>query len=287
MPDEDVYDIGGKLHFEPRKSSLEIMGDLAWEVLIRFAIAGTMFMAFLGGNALHAVPLPILGPYAASTNHSDDIQGTPDSRPGTWGSAGYNVHTFTFHPPVGYSTRVLRVYGNVQGFLRKPPAAGTCAGVLWGLQSTAPDGSARMNPAADNTFLYIQDATCGAPWRDAVDVDTHVNGLLADNVLYSKVAVFLNETGEAVHIEPSWTTVYQFEPTAVAVPPLKAAPVKPTAKVKPEAVDAPLRSDLVMAGTIYCDTTINAQRVYNGQQWFTVYGSEGCAKHYMQGIQSK
>lgn len=210
----------GAIHTDPLTllALLFIIGATAWTVRRAWPV-------LLLALSIHAAPLPILGPYAASTNHSDDIQGTADGRPNTWGNAGYSVHTYNFHPPTGYSTRILRVYGNVQGFLRKPPAAGTCSGVLWGLQSTAPDGSARMSPAADNTFLYIQDATCGAPWRDAVDFDTHINGLLIDNVMYSKVAVFLNETGGAIHIEPQWTTVYQFEPTpAQPVAPLTPKP---------------------------------------------------------------
>jgi hypothetical protein len=70
-----------------------------------------------------------------------------------------------------------------------------------------------MSPAADNTLLYIQDATCGSPYMDMVNVDTSINGLLVDNTLYSKVAVFLNETGGPVHMEPSFNLVYQFEPT--------------------------------------------------------------------------
>jgi len=136
--------------------------------------------------------------------------GSPDSRQGTWGMAGASTHNYTFHPPVGYRVRILRVYGNLQGWMRDPGVPGKCAGVLWGLRSNGDDSSA-MDPASGNTMLYIQDATCGAPFRDSVDVKIE-NGLLAaDNVLRSIVAVFLNETGQPIHIEPSFTVVYRFE----------------------------------------------------------------------------
>ena len=160
-----------------------------------------------------ASPSQTLGPFSASTNHSDDILGTPDHRPDTWGTAGYAVHRLEFHPPKGYRARILRVYGDFQGWVRKNPS-GNCVGVLWGLTTTAPEGSARVTPAADNTFLYVQDSVCGADrtFRAPVDYDTRHGGLLGpDNVLLSKVAVWLNETGEPVHMEPSFTIVYQFE----------------------------------------------------------------------------
>ena len=156
-----------------------------------------------------ATPPKVLGPYSVATNHADDILGTPDTRPSTWGTAGYNVHTLTFHPPAGYRTRVLRVYGNFQGWLRVNNSK--CVGALWGLSTTAPEGSERVYPAADNTLLYVQDATCGEPFRVSVDFAI-VNGLLeADNVLISKVAAWLNETGQELHMEPSFNLVYQFE----------------------------------------------------------------------------
>lgn len=156
----------------------------------------------------------ILGPYSAATNHADDIQGVPDTRPNTWGTAGYSIHTVQFHPPEGYRTRILRIYGDFQGWIRKNPS-GKCVGVLWGLQSSAAEGSSRVSPAADNTFVYVQDSVCGSArrnFRAPVDYYTQAGGLLdSDNVLISKVSAWLNETGKPVHLEPSFTIVYQFE----------------------------------------------------------------------------
>lgn len=156
----------------------------------------------------------ILGPYSVATNHSDDLRGTPDYRQDTWGTAEAAVKRIEFHPPAGYRTRILRVYGDFQGWVRHNPS-GNCLGVLWGLTTTAKDGSERVTPAADNTFLYVQDSVCGTDkrnFRAPVDYDTQAGGLLEqDNVLVSKVAVWLNETGEPVHMEPSFVLVYQFE----------------------------------------------------------------------------
>jgi hypothetical protein len=157
--------------------------------------------------------LPVLGPYSVATNHTDDIAGTTDYRPGEIGTAGYSLHRIEFHPPQGYRVRVLRVYGDFAGWLRRNPS-GNCVGTLWGLSTTAPEGSARATPAADNTFLYVQDSACGSQrnFRAPVDYKTREGGLLGpDHVLVSKVAVFWNETGEPVHLEPSFTIVYQFE----------------------------------------------------------------------------
>jgi hypothetical protein len=155
----------------------------------------------------------VLGPFSAATNHADDIIGTPDGRPATWGTTGYGVHAIQFHPPAGYRTRILRVYGDFQGWLRKNPS-GNCVGVLWGLQTTAKEGSERVTPAADNTLTYVQDSICGTDGRKfRADFDYKIAaGLLEpDNVLNSKVAVWLNETGEPVHMEPSFVVVYRYE----------------------------------------------------------------------------
>jgi hypothetical protein len=138
-------------------------------------------------------------------------------RPATWGHAGFYLHHYTFSPPPGYRTKILRVYGDVvvwptrmgQGPAIVPP--GTYAGTLWGLSATDATGSTSMSPAADGCFVYLQLATSGKPERAAFDFDLSADGLLGpDNLLESKVAVWLNDTGHRIHIEPTWITVYQF-----------------------------------------------------------------------------
>lgn len=150
--------------------------------------------------------------YSAATNLTVDLLGVPDTRPDTWGTAGYSVKTITFTPPPGHRVRILRVYGDLLFWPIGKVEQGKFAGVLLGLQTTAPEGSVRMDWAADNTMLYIQDATGGGPRRSAFDYDVSVGGLLQpDHKLLVKMAVWLNDTGLPIHIEPSFVMVYRFE----------------------------------------------------------------------------
>lgn len=150
--------------------------------------------------------------YSAATNFTVDILGEPDTRPDTWGTAGYSVKAITFTPPPGHRVRILRVYGDLLFWPMGKVEQGKFAGVLLGLQTTAPEGSVRMDWAADNTMLYIQDATGGGPRRSAFDYDVSVGGLLQpDHKLLVKMAVWLNDTGLPIHIEPSFVMVYRFE----------------------------------------------------------------------------
>lgn len=154
----------------------------------------------------------ILGPYSAATNFSADILGDDDHRPDTWGKAGAHVWRIVFKPPAGYRVRVLRVYGDFLAWPKGKVPEGTYAGVLFGLQTTAPEGSVRADWAADNCFLYVQTATGGQPARAAFDYDVSVGGLLQDDhVLIVKVAVWLNDTGLAIHMEPTLSIIYRFE----------------------------------------------------------------------------
>lgn len=150
--------------------------------------------------------------YSAATNFSVDLIGVPDTRPDTWGTASYAVKAITFKPPQGQRVRILRVYGDLLIWPLGVVPQGKFAGVLLGLQTTAPDGSVRMDWGADNTMLYIQDATGGEPRRAAFDYKVSVGGVLGpDNKLIVKMATWLNDTGLPIHIEPSFVMVYRFE----------------------------------------------------------------------------
>lgn len=150
--------------------------------------------------------------YSAATNFSVDLIGVPDTRPDTWGTASYAVKAITFKPPQGQRVRILRVYGDLLIWPLGIVPQGKFAGVLLGLQTTAPDGSVRMDWGADNTMLYIQDATGGEPRRAAFDYKVSVGGVLGpDNKLIVKMATWLNDTGLPIHIEPSFVMVYRFE----------------------------------------------------------------------------
>jgi hypothetical protein len=159
-----------------------------------------------------------LGPYSTALNFSVDLAGTPDTRPGTWGNAGFAQNLTTFSPPARYRVRVLRIYGNFIGFPRSGvPAEGTSCEIGWGLKTTAPDGSVHASTGYDNSFVWLQEVvTTASPARSVVfDFDVHVGGLLeADHHLISQTFVALNTTGLTIHMEPTFTMVYQFESAA-------------------------------------------------------------------------
>ena len=150
--------------------------------------------------------------HSAATNFTVDLLGSPDDRPDTWGTAGSTVKVIKFKPPAGYRVRILRVYGDLLLWPIGQVPPGRFAGVLFGLQTTAPEGSVRMDWGADNTMLYLQDATSGEVRRAAFDHDVSIGGLLQpDNMLFAKMAVWLNNTSLPIHIEPSFVMVYRFE----------------------------------------------------------------------------
>ena len=150
--------------------------------------------------------------FSAAANFSADILGTPDSRPNTWGRAGVAEWKMRFDPPAGYRVRILRVYGDFLVWPKGKVEDGKFAGALFGLMTTAREGSSRVWPAADNTMLYVQVATGGQPARAAFDHDVSSGGLLElDNVLVVRVAVWLNDTEREIHCEPTFVVVYKFE----------------------------------------------------------------------------
>jgi hypothetical protein len=162
--------------------------------------------------------MAILGPYSTAMNFAIELAGTPDTRPGTWGNAGVAQNIVTFSPPAGYRVRALRIYGDFIGFPRSGVlAADTSCEIGWGLKSTAPDGSTRLSTGYDNSFVWLQNAiTSLAPsCRAAFDHVVETGGLLEpDNTMISQAFVALNTTGLTIHMEPTFTMVYQFESSA-------------------------------------------------------------------------
>lgn len=159
--------------------------------------------------------MPTLGPYSTAVNFSIDLAGVPDTRPGTWGNAAFGQNVATFTPPAGYRVRVLRIYGDFIAFPKAGvPGSGKSCEVGWGLKSTATDGSTRLSTGYDNSFVWLQNAiTAPAPsCRAAFDHVVETGGLLeADNKMISQTFVALNTTGLTIHMEPTFTVVYQFE----------------------------------------------------------------------------
>lgn len=163
-------------------------------------------------NGTHHTPNCNPEPRSIATNFSADIKGDPDNRPDTWGDAGYIVKKITFTPKPGCRIRITKAYGDFLIWPVGKVERGKFAGALFGLRTTAPEGSIQADWAADNTFLYIQVATGGEPARAAFNYDVASGGLLgSDNVMLVKMAVWLNDTGLPIHMEPSFVIQFQYE----------------------------------------------------------------------------
>jgi hypothetical protein len=147
----------------------------------------------------------------AAANFAVDLEGEPDTRPHTWGKAAAHEWIMEFrNVPPGKRVRITRVYGDFVAWPVGEVPPGTAAGVLFGLQTTEPDGSERVWPAADNTLVYIQHATKGEVARAPFDFRIS-GGALPDARMRVKVAVWLNDTGRRVHIEPTFVVEYVYE----------------------------------------------------------------------------
>jgi hypothetical protein len=149
----------------------------------------------------------------AASNFAIDLLGPIDTRPFCYGNADWRTWKITYRPPAGYRVRILRAQGDLVSWVRNAPE-GTGAGVLLGLQTTAPEGSVRCDWCADGTFLYVQDSvsTRVDHTRTPFNVDTRAGGLLErDNILVVKIAAWLNDTSQPVHSEVSMTLTYRWE----------------------------------------------------------------------------
>lgn len=162
-----------------------------------------------------------LGPFQTTLNHSIDIAGKPDQRPGSWGLSQPVPMRLKVTAPAGYRVRILRVAGDLVAW----PKAGTLAGaqyaeVGWGLNTSLHDGSKYVSyaddPSAmafDNSCAWVQDsltATHGSS-RISFDRDVSACGLLNDGMFISQTFVALNTSGLVIHLEPTFTITYQFE----------------------------------------------------------------------------
>lgn len=170
----------------------------------------------------YSSPKAKLGPFSTAVNFALDLTGTTDTTPTAWGSSGWFASKIQFHPPAGYRTRILHVYGDFIAYPKYPGIvpAGTSCEIGWGLKTTAPDGGALVTfpgysaTPFDNSMIWLQDfidwktPRTRLPFSEIVDV----GGLLeTDNVLLSQAFVALNTTGLAVHLEPTFVIVFQYE----------------------------------------------------------------------------
>lgn len=121
------------------------------------------------------------------------------------------VIPYQFHPPLGYRVRILRTRGDLIAWPRGVPPPGTYAGILWGLVRTLSGGAADVALSAHGCYIYAQDRVSVGGSRAPFDSLVADGGPLDDdNVLWSKFALYLNDTGLSIHIEASIVS-YQYE----------------------------------------------------------------------------
>lgn len=181
----------------------------------------TALLLLVAGFSAAAEQPKILGPYSTTINLTADLVGEPDTRPCCWGTAGAQPAQIKFAAPAGYRTRILRVYGDFVAWSKAGVIpTGTTSEVGWGIKSTKADGSTLVSfpgytaQPFDNSMYWLQNVVTQANTspRATFDVDVHVGGLLEkDNILISQCFVALNQTGLMIHMEPTWSIVYQFE----------------------------------------------------------------------------
>jgi hypothetical protein len=153
---------------------------------------------------------------STSSNLTWDALGTPDARPGAWGNNATVIVPYTFmNVPGGYRVEVERMYGDVIAWIHATPPvlplAGSHAGVLFSVQSTAPDSGGLTN-AESNCFIYHQGAVpAEGSLTSPFDNRTDGGGVLnLDNTMNVKLAVFLNDSGAPVHQELTFIVGYRF-----------------------------------------------------------------------------
>jgi len=170
----------------------------------------------------------LFGPHTVSGNFPRDLCGPVDNRMAgqscgsgscVWGTAEAQTLPITFHSPAGYRVRLLRLRGDLVAWIKTlpgdpAPALRSAAGVLLGFSTSADGGSSSCDYCADNTPLYIQDAVMDSMPKTRAPFDYADVGftLPADNVLLLKIASWLNSTGDAIHVEATYTIQFDYVP---------------------------------------------------------------------------
>ena len=176
--------------------------------LFSFAIALAAFIFVHSGQAQECSPVRHI-----SGNFSYDLQGIPDDRPSTWGTAeaGYRILTFTNVPP-GHRVRILKITGDLTARWIKNHDVTGFTGVLAAIHRPDSSGSAHADWAADKHFVYVQ-GDIGATGVVRVPFDqtfdrSDPDALLEDNPrLVFKFAKYLDETGYWTHAEITFSQI--------------------------------------------------------------------------------
>lgn len=152
-------------------------------------------------------------PCSLSLNFPFDSAGVKDTRPGTWGTAAFDDGKVQFtNVPAGYRVRIERVYGDFVAWPHGSVRGGKFSGILFGILATDNNASPYATLSAKGCVLYLQHGLAANVARGSFDVKTHASGLLAaDNIMLIRRAIFLNETGASIHMEPSMVVEFLYE----------------------------------------------------------------------------
>jgi hypothetical protein len=215
LPGLDSGRRGGRVSERPAYRRAHF-GNCGWMPAITF-----LALASLVPAQTSTVKAPISG---GALDIGADLAGTPDPRalewPGkVWGNAGYSDTAIQFAPPPGYQVHIISAVGTVSSFAHGTVPTGTTTGLSWGLVSNAVTAApnAAVNPAC---MAYVKQSITSRHDADTTPFSfTRIgdNGILGpDNILVSRTAVYLNETGLSMHIEQALVLTYEFVPVVKA-----------------------------------------------------------------------
>ncbi len=185
-------------------------------------LTGTIFLfAGIAAAQTKTIVAPLSG---GALDVGADLAGKPDPRaiqwPGkVWGNADYDDTIIRFYPPAGYQVHIISAAGSLSSFARGTVPEGTTAGISWGLVSNAVTAKpgADVNPAC---MAYVKQSITARHDAETTPFSfTQIgeNGILGpDNVLISRTAVYLNETGRVMHIEQALVLTYEMIPIPAA-----------------------------------------------------------------------
>jgi hypothetical protein len=192
------------------------MNNPNWPIMALLAVIAVAVFPWSEHVSADIPPIPCVRESCIfSTNVPFDSPGVPDTRPGTWGNAAYDDVAIPFvNVPDGYRVRVLRIYGDFIAWPHGRIKPGTDAGALFGILTPSATQSPFVGPGlgASGCFVYLQQGVGREPVRAAFDFDVAAGGLLdPDNSMLVRRAVFLNETGVSIHMEPTFIVEFRYE----------------------------------------------------------------------------
>ena len=142
---------------------------------------------------------------------SYDLDGPRDTRPYTWGTAEGAISEIKFMPPSGMQTVVHSITGDIVAWTRNETRGKF--GVLYGFQQYPYNvgGAGELDMGDISTLLYGQTGSNSTEVTTRTFNKTFKKPIaLPVHSLFVKGASWLNETGQEVHLEITYTVEYEF-----------------------------------------------------------------------------